>query len=148
MKIAKSVTIPVQIKNGKFSSNLNTIRDIIKAYEGHTIDITFKKRENKRSNNQNKYYWSVIIPIFNNCIKSEWDEIWSLEETHNFLKSNCNYEELINEDTGEVIRRTKSTTENSTADQEEYHKKCRRLADEFFNTEIPLPKQKITLKFK
>ncbi|QQV91467.1 NinB [Tenacibaculum phage Gundel_1] len=147
MKIASSITLPVQIKNGKFNSNLNTIIDIIKAYEGHTIDITFKKRSNKRSNKQNKYYWSVIIPIFNNCIKVEWDEIWSLEETHNFLKSNCNYEELVNEDTGEIIRRTKSTTENSTTDQELYHKQCRRLADEFFNTEIPLPNKKLTLKF-
>ena len=58
MKIASSITLPVQIKNGKFNSNLNTIRDIIKAYEGHTVDITFKKRSNKRRD-QNNYIFSI-----------------------------------------------------------------------------------------
>ena len=147
MKVASKITLPVLIKGGKFASNLPTINDILKAYEGFTIDITFKKRYNKRSNQQNAYYWKVIVPIFRNCIREEWEEIWSLQETHEFLKANCNYIELINEDTGEVIRKTKSTTENSTVKQEEFHEKCRRLALDFFNTEIPLPEKQVKVEF-
>ena len=53
MKLPKEITLPVLIKNFKFASNLPTISDLLKAYEGHTVDITFKKRRNKRSNKQN-----------------------------------------------------------------------------------------------
>ena len=116
MKVPSKITIPVKILNGKFASNLNQIKDIVTAHEGCLIYITFHKRRNKRSNNQNSYYWVVIVTIFQNCIKEEWGELWSTDKVHEFLKTNCNYEELINEDTGEVVRRTKSTTENDTVD--------------------------------
>ena len=147
MKIPSKITLAVQINNGKFSSNINIIDDILNAYEGHTIDITFKRRSNKRSNNQNSYYWAVIVPITRNCIKNEWGEIWSLEKAHEFLKNNCNYEEIINEDSGEILRRVKSTTENDTKNQEDFHEKCRRLVKDFFNTQIPLPNEDLELKF-
>jgi len=147
MKVAKKVQLPVKIVNGKFASNLNIISDILKAYNGHTIDVEFKKRINKRSNDQNSYYWAVIVPIFQNCFKEEWGEIWSLKEVHEFLKNNCNYLELVNENTGEIVRKTKSTTENTTIEQEEFHTKCRNLCYDFFNTEIPLPDKKLKLEF-
>lgn len=147
MSVAKKIKIPVKILNGRFASNLNTIKDIFTHYEGHTIDITFQKRTNKRSNKQNAYYWSVIVVVMRNCIRTEWGDLWSLQEVHEFLKNNCNYEELINEETGEVIRRVKSTTENDTKAQEDYHEKCRRLALDFFNTKIPLPNEEVEIEF-
>lgn len=147
MKIPSKITLPVLIKGGKFKSNLNTIGDILAAYEGKTIDITFAKRKNKRTNKQNNYYWGVIVPIFQNCFREEWGEIWDKMDVHEFLKANCNYEELINEDTGEVLRKTKSTTENSTTDQEDFHEKCRQLCDSFFNTEIPLPNEDLKIDY-
>lgn len=147
MKVASSIKLPVQILNGKFASNLPMIKSIIEHYEGHTIDVIFKKRKNKRSNRQNKYYWAVIVPITQNCLKEEWGEIWSLAEVHEFLKANCNFEELVNEETGEVLRKTKSTTENDTKQQEDFHEKCRNLVSSFFNTEIPLPNEDIEIEF-
>ena len=147
MKVASQIKLTVKIAAGKFASNLPTIRDILNHYEGHTIDVIFKKRTNKRSNNQNSYYWAVIVPVFQNCIKEEWGEIWSINQTHEFLKTNCNYIEYVNEETGEIIRRTKSTTENNTVEQEDYHEKCRQLALNFFNTDIPLPNENLELKF-
>ena len=146
MKIANSITLPVKVQNGKFVSNTVMINDILTCYNGCVIDVTFKKRTNKRSINQNSYYWSVIIPIIKNCIKVEWEELYSSEDVHNLLKTNCNYKEIINESTGEILRKTKSTTENNTIQQEEYHKKCRILAKEYFNTDIPLPNEQITIK--
>lgn len=145
MKIAKKITIPIQIRNRKFASNLNLISDIVSAYDGMTIDVTFSKRSNKRSNRQNSYYWGCLLPIFQSAIKDSWGELWSIEQMHEFLKTNCNFEELVNEDTGQIIRRIKSTTENSTVSQEEFHKKCRDLCREFFNVEIPLPNEEIKI---
>ena len=146
MKIANNITLPVKIENGKFKSNTYRISEILDCYNGHTINITFSKRTNKRSNKQNSYYWGVVIPIFLNCIKVEWGEIWSIQDMHDFLKTNCNFKELVNEETGAILRKPKSTTENNTVEQEEFNKKCRILAKEYFNTNIPLPNEQITIK--
>lgn len=140
MKVASKITIPVLIKGGKFASNFNRVGEILSAFEGFTIDVTFAKRKNKRSNKQNNYYWGVIVPIFQNCIKEEWGEIWNKDDIHNkLLKTNCNYNEIVNEESGEILRKIKSTTENDTKDQENFHERCRQLCKNFFNTEIPLP---------
>jgi len=147
MKLASQIKLPVIIKDGKFSSNLTVIRDILNHYNGHTIDVIFKKRSNKRSNDQNSYYWAVIVPIFNNSIKEEWGELWSLERTHEFLLSNCNFEEIINEETGEFLRIVRRSQDNNVQQQEEFHEKCRRLSDDFFNVEIPLPDKEMKIKF-
>lgn len=147
MKIASQIKLPIKIENNEFASNLNMVADILEHYNGNTIDVIFKKRSNKRSNKQNGYYWGVINPIFQNNIKEMWGELWSKDDVHEFLKNNCNYKEYVNEETGEIIRKTKSTTENSTAEQEMFHEKCRRLSEEFFNVEIPLPDQELKIKF-
>jgi len=146
MKIANSITIPVKIQNGKFKSNTSMINDILNCYDGCTIDITFKKRTNKRSLSQNEYYWGVIIPIFIYGIKDIYGELWDNKKMHRFLKRHCNYREIVNIKTGEILQETKSTTENNTVEQEEFHKKCRTLAKEYFNTDIPLPNEQITIK--
>ncbi len=147
MKVPSKIKVAVKVRNGKFASNQNLVRSILESYEGLTIDIEFRKRTNKRSNRQNSYHWGVIIPITQNCIKIEWGEIMGANEVHEFLKHNCNYVEEVNEETGEVLRRVKGTTENSTTDQEQFHENCRRLVKDFFNTKIPLPNEDLTLKF-
>lgn len=69
----------------------------------------------------------------------EWGEIKSKEETHEFLKHNCLFDEVVNEETGQILHKIKSTTENDTKQQEDFHEKVRQLAFDFFNTTIPLP---------
>ena len=148
MKVPSKIKLPIQIRKGRFASNLNMVRTILEHYNDCAIDVTFSKKTNKRSSRQNAYYWGVIIPIIQNCIKEEWGEVAGSEETNNFLKTNCNFVEVVNEDTGQVLRRVKSSkTENTTIDQEKFHENCRTLALDFFNTEIPLPKTNLTLKF-
>jgi len=146
-KIPKKIQVTVKIENGKFASNKPMIAKILSAYNGHTIDVIFKKRFNKRSNQQNAYYWAVVIPIMQNAIADMWGELYSKEQVHELLKSNCNYEEIGNENTGEVIRRIKSTTENNTINQENFHECCRRLAKDYFNVDIPLPNEDLKLEF-
>ena len=147
MKIASSITFPVQIKNGQFASNLNMLGKIFDHYEGFTVDVTFKKRTNKRSLNQNSYYHSVVVVIMQNCIVEQCGELWSHQKVHEFLLNKFNLEEIINTETGEILTRTRSTTENTTVQQENYHSKCREFCMEFFNTEIPLPDKDLKLEF-
>lgn len=57
-----------------------------------------------------------------------------------------NYFEKINEETGEIVRVPKSTTENTTTTQEEYHLEIRKFTKEWFNVEIPLPNEHLNLE--
>lgn len=144
-KVPNKIKIPVLIEKGKFASNLDTIRDILAHYEGKYVDVVFQKRKNTRSKSQNRYYWALIVEVCKRCIRNEWGEIWSSEDVHLLLKENFNFIEKYNEETGVVIRMSKSTTENSTNEQEEYHEKCRNFVAEFFNTRIPLPNEEIEI---
>jgi len=142
----KSFETITTIKNGSFKRNMNRIQEAMHSFEGKTLTLSLKVSRKERSNNQNAYYWAVIVVIWTKLIQDEWGEFYSAMDTHDFLKYNCNYEEKVVHDTGEILRMSKSTKENTTVDQEEFHERARRLAMEMFNTEIPLPKEQTTMK--
>ncbi len=141
----KKVEIISKVENGNLKRNRNLIKKAIKQFEGKTVVFTLSLNRKKRSNNQNAYYWGVVVPIWKNIILTEWGEIYSNSETHEFLKYNCNFVEKVNEETGEIIRASKSTRDNSTTEQEEMHLKARQLALEMFNVVIPEPSEQLTL---
>lgn len=139
------IQIRTNVINGILKRNRNQILETIKSFEGKDLLITFEKPKKQRSNNQNRYYHGVLIPILQNCIKESWGEIWSREKTHDFCKLQFNFIERVNESTGEIVRVPKSTTENTTTDQEDLHFEIRNFIREWFNTEVPLPNEDITL---
>src|SRR5680860_984296 len=100
----KKIEIITSIVNGKIKRNAKTVIDAFKSFEGKNLTLILKPLRNTRSVNQNAYYWGVVIPIWQNIFKTEWGEFYSKEETHEFLKYNCNYLEKVNENTGECIR--------------------------------------------
>ena len=140
------VTVISSVENGTLRRNRNTLLRAIQSFEGKTVEISIKRATKKRSNNQNAYYWGVVIPIIQDALLSTWGEVRNKEFTHEFLKANCGYKEVVNEETGEIIRVPKSTTDNTTTEQEIYHDACRQLAQEFFNVTIPLPNEELTLE--
>lgn len=142
----KKIEITTSIVNGKIKRNAKTVIDAFKAFEGKNLTLILMPLKKQRSISQNAYYWGVVIPIWQNILKNEWGEFYSKEETHEFLKYNCNFVEKVNTDTGEIIRISKSTTQNSTTDQEEFHLKCRQLAEEMFSVIIPLPNEQILIE--
>ncbi|TWP23108.1 hypothetical protein ETU10_08410 [Apibacter muscae] len=144
----KKTTIITSVVNGRIKRNRHLVTKIFQAYEGKNLKLTFESEGKKRSNPQNAYYWGVIVPLIQEGIFNEWGEYMSKEQVHEMLKYNCNYKEIVNENTGEIIRSVRSTSDNSTITQEDYHEKCRRLAFNYFNVEIPLPNEELTLKFK
>lgn len=143
----KKISITTDVHNGIIKRNRNLVAEAIQSFEGKTIILTIERQTKKRSNNQNAYYHGVLIPILKNCIKNSWGEIWSSERCHDFCKMQFNFKEKINEETGEIIRLPKSTTENTTTAQEEYHAEIRNFIKEWFSVDCPLPNQEITLNF-
>lgn len=142
----KSFEIITDVKNGSFSRNINRIREALNSFNGKTVTLKIKVMAKERSVNQNRYYWGVIVVIWTKLIETEWQEFFTPQETHEFLKYNCNYDDKFVDETGEVVRISKSTKTNSTSDQEDFHAGCRRLAMEMFDCEIPLPNEQIEIK--
>lgn len=143
----KKTTITTSVIQGKFKRNRYMVLKLIRLFEGKNLVLTFERESKKRSNSQNAYYWGVIVPLVQEGIYNEWGEYQNKEEVHEMLKYNCNYEEKVNERTGEIIRSAKSTADNTTTMQEDCHEKCRRLAKDFFNVDIPLPNEDLTMQF-
>lgn len=129
--------------NGNLQRNKAKILQAIKSFDGKEIEIIIKRKRKSRSNPQNAYYFGVIIPITQRAISDEWGEIWSIQKTHEFLKNMFLFEERTNHDTSEIIKIPKSTTENSTLEQEMYHTQIRNFLLEWFNVDIPLPNEHI-----
>ena len=140
------MTINSRVEGGKLMQNLAKINAEIRKHEGKFIEITIKRIHKRRSIPQNSYYFGVVIQIWKELIYYEWGEAWSSEQTHEFLKSHCNFKEIVNQNTGEIIKIPLSTADLKTIEFEEYLEKCRRLAFDFFNVQIPLPNEQLTLK--
>ena len=144
----KTISINTRIEGGKFKRNNKLIRLAVQQYEGKEIEIIFKRKYKQRSHQQNRFYWGVIVPMFQGLIFEGWGEIRSAEEIHEILKAECNYEERVNPTTGEIKRFPKSTAELTTAEWLDYEQKIRQFALDFFNTTIPEPNEQLTINFK
>ena len=137
------ISIFSKVVNGNLQRNKAKILQAIKSFDGKEIEIIIKRKRKSRSNPQNAYYFGVIIPITQRAINDEWGEIWSIQKTHEFLKNMFLFEERTNHETSEIIKIPKSTTENSTLEQEMYHTQIRNFLLEWFNVDIPLPNEHI-----
>lgn len=139
------IQVHTKIEGGKVQRNKKAIREALAHFEGKEITVTVERKKKTRSDAQNKYYWSTVVTFWRQLIQEEHGEYLTQSEVHEFLKVNFNPVELANENTGEILRIGKSTTQNSTIEMEEFMERCRRGALEFFGAVIPLPNEQIEL---
>lgn len=142
----KKIQVTSSVQGGALRRNRTTIKDAIKSFEGKDITITIQLKRKTRSNPQNAYLWGVVVPMMKYLIKEEWGDVYSKEDVHEILKSKFLFYEKVNEETGEVIRLPKSTTECSTVEMEEYLSSCRSFIKEWFGAIVPLPNEQITIE--
>jgi hypothetical protein len=134
-----------EVKNGTLTRNTNLIKDAIQTFEGKQIVIKIEKAKKKRSTQQNRFYYGVIIPIVQNCLK-EAGHIMTNESTHDLIKLKFLKETLfVNEETGEVIERIKSTTELSTSQFMDLLAEINNFTFEYFGVSLPSPTDDLTL---
>lgn len=102
---------------------------------------------NKRSSQQNRYYWGLVIPIIQSGIKNLGTEL-TKEECHEFLKSRFNTEELVNPETAECIMIPRSTTNMSKIQFMEYIAKIQQFGSEFLGIVIPDPGMQMEVNYE
>lgn len=122
----------LKISNRRFfDADLKTMPD-------GSVMVTIERKSRKRSNQQNAYYWGVIIPLCKRGFNDLGHDL-NDEDTHTFLKSKFNALDIVFEDTGEVFPLGRSTTEMDTIDFMMYVEKIQQFAAEILNTIIPDP---------
>lgn len=136
------ITLTAKVKGGKIS-NPSKIKEAIQSFEGKEIQISIQKKKRQRSSQQNAYYWGLLLPLTTEAVKTEWGEIWSNEKAHEFYKSMFLFNEKQKE--GKTVKVPKSTSENSTLQQEDYHLQIRGFLLEWFNVSAPLPNEQILI---
>jgi len=140
------IEVTTSIHNGLFKRNRNTVLEAIKSFNGSDVVITIDKVKKKRSNNQNAFYWGVLIPLMQQGAKDTWGESWSVDKAHKHLSKLFVFHESVNQKTGEITQTPKSTTELTTTDWEVYVTEIRIYLLENFDIDAPEPNQEITLQ--
>lgn len=136
----------VRIRNGKldFKQRSNFLSDVSKFKDGDYI-LTIEKRKKKRSVEQNRYYWGVVVPLVKSGLN---DTGWRMttDGTHEYLKNEFNIIEVVNERSGEVIKTIGSSTEMSTSQMMDYFAKITEWAAEYLNVNIPDPNEQLQIE--
>jgi hypothetical protein len=136
----KEVNTYIKIQDGKLHIEKSDqfARALTQLPDGlYTFQV--RKVYDTRTNQQNKYYWGVVVPAFVVGYREITGESISLESAHETLKGQFNSEDFVNPDTGEVVKVVKSTTKQKTVEFMEYVEHCRRFIAEWMHTETPDP---------
>lgn len=118
---------------------------IIRNFAGKDIEVTVQRKRKRRGLQQNSYYWAVVVPVVMSGLMDAGYKV-SKESTHEFLKATFFKQELINEQTGEILTTVGSTTQMTTVQMMSFFADITRWAAEFLNIEIPEPGEQLTLK--
>lgn len=135
-----------KIKDGKLLiNNRKTFDADLLQLTDQEVEIMVCKKKKTRSNEQSRYYRGVVVLLVKEALKSLGHQL-SAEETHQFLKSNYNYKEVVNEASGQIIKMPVSTTELSKIEFMEYMDRIKKFAAEFLIIYIPDPNEQIKIE--
>ena len=115
-----------------------SISKILRENEGKRFRITLALFRNTRSLRQNRYYFGVVVAQQQACFLERWGEVWDKNEVHDWNKANIFCKELVNEATGEIIRKPQSSI-RTISEFEERMEKLRQKFELDFEWRIPLP---------
>jgi len=111
------------------------------------VILVVKKRYKKRSPEQNMRYWGYIIVEFCRGWFEMTGEKITKEQAHEFLKTRFLFIEVVNEETGEVVRMPKSSANLTTVKYMEFNDDCSKFIEEWFGIKILDRDEQSTLDF-
>lgn len=122
------------VTNGKFQpDDLRQFRMAFYSHEGKRVAVTVSRYNKTRSNNQNRYYWGVVIDVL-----AHHSEIgYTGQEWHEALKMLF----LRVPGDGKKPDTVRSTASLTTAEFEQYNEQIRRWSLETLGCLVPLPNE-------
>ncbi len=109
------------------------------------VTIEVKRKTRKRSNSQNAYYHSCVIPILRGAFKDIGHNL-SNEEVHLFLKTKFLKSSIANE-SGEFLgEKIGSTADLTTTQFMEYIMEIQKFAAESLDVQVPSPNEQVQIE--
>ena len=127
----------IEKANGLFNLNMLYVW-FVQALDGIYL-VEVKKVRKPRSNDQNGWLWGCIYPMLLDAMIDAGWEFTSVEQIHEFFKAQMTADEVVNKETGEIIKFPSSTAKMDTVTFSSYCEKLREYAREYLNVEIPDP---------
>lgn len=135
--MSRNIELYGSIINGKLDiPNRKRLVEELRQAKDCEIVLTIKKR-GKRSNPQNSYYWSVIIPELKYRFRELGNDVDD-NTVHEFLKLKFNPEKIVTLE-GEVIEVGGSTTDLNKSEFSDYCDRIRMWAAQTLDINIPDP---------
>lgn len=117
----------------------NRLWDSLKRLSGLNR-ITIRPYRENRTTQQNRYYWSCMIPAAVKGLEDAWGESLSPEACHEFLKNRFLSRPIVNRATGEVVGQTvESSAFLDTQQFSQYLDQVRLFLAEYLHVEAPAP---------
>lgn len=123
----------------------NHLLDWISRKIGKEIRVIVEIRRRGRTNNQNRYYWGVCIPMVTKGINDLGHDL-NNQDTHEFLKKEFNLKE-VELDNGHYLEIPGSTTEMTTVDFMAYIEKIQHFAANMLGVTIPNPNEQMKFDY-
>jgi hypothetical protein len=145
------ITYISHVENGKLTRNRQPISKAIQSFEGKDVEITISKVKRKRSNNQNAYWWGVVVPIYHKLF-TDAGHVCDHNGAHYLLcdlirenhPDTVLFDEVLINDT--YVKRTKGTSELTKSEFMSLIAEAQQLASEWFGAYIPDPNEQLTIK--
>jgi len=134
-----------------FGNNKNGILHIIRRAEfwqsfahifkdGERVKITIEKVYSKRSGQQNKYYWGVVVAVLLFEVNNQGNEM-SRDELHEELLKKFAPKKEIKNKNGEFFEVPMRSKEMNKSQMSDFTNDVRRWAAEFWSCNIPDPNE-------
>jgi len=111
-------------------------------FDGKEVEVIIKRKKKSRSNQQNKFLHGILLPNFKQALnEAGYNDIRTNEQCKDLLKALFLQYEIVNEQTGEVIKTFKNTSELSTTEFMEFIDKAIDYAKQNLNYTIYPPNE-------
>lgn len=125
--------------NGKFTiRNRKLLDEALERLGEGEYELVIQKQKVVRSDSQNKMYWGLIIPQLQVGFRDIGYD-WSKENCHDFIKTNFNYTERLDEKTDKMYRIPLSTARLTKSEFSALCEKIFQFASEYLNIIIETP---------
>ena len=143
------IEIISSIENNLFKRNRNLVLNAIKHFNNKEVIITFSKAKKERSNQQNRFYWGIVVPLVQNGLLEATGELRSSDNIHYkiLLPMFAPVNELVNKDTGEIVSEKITSSEMTTTQFMEFILEVQKWSSEFLNIDIPNPNEENLITF-
>lgn len=147
-----TLTYQGHIKDGEITLPKRLRKEVTATFEGKEIEVIFRRKRKRRSSQQNRFYWSVVIPeivrgmidLGNEALQQGNTEHGEL--VHEYLKHNLldNGEEVQGVE-GIIIKLPPSTTKCTTVDFMDFIERVRMWAADNLGLAIPEPNEQVEM---